>query len=131
MVGVNVQPSPGPRHKIRRVLAAHTVIKPAPQVPTNSGSSTISSIPAPRTDTSRQDYVRLPVAQASRLAGRVPAWVLLLLPHTAQLLSRFPSQAAVAAHGGYFLPLRVWGLHDESKRILGDSTISPRQLDSS
>lgn len=25
---------------------------------------------------------------------------------------------AVAAHGGYFLPLRVWGLHDESKRIL-------------
>lgn len=127
-MGVSVLPAqPSPAHGTKsEVLAAQTVIKPAPQFPpTREAPPSVPSLLPGRTPVGRITsgppvacWSVVPAAcgfeslEVCSLPARPP-----LSPHLAVSWGAFilPSQAVVAAHGDYCLPLRVWGLRDESK----------------
>lgn len=129
---VNVQPArPGqarPRHQIRRVLAAQTVIKPAPQFPPTR-EAPLASVPS--------------LLPGPTPVGRITSGPLLALsaqfsPYSPRpsLPSHLPIPAAQVARFPR-LPRRLLpsacgsGDYVTSQKESWDSTISPRQPDSS
>lgn len=118
-VGCECAASPGqarPRHQIRRVLAAHTVIKPAPQFPPTREAplaSVPSLLPAP-TPVGR-------ITSGSLLAlPSQPARPVLSVPHLLRRFHPIPGRSLpTAATAATSFCVRVWGVRDESKRILG------------